>query len=159
MRQDTDQHFTGHPSSNRVTVYEAAERLGVTVDAIRKRIQRDTIPHERQEDGRVYVLLDAASKVQDTNQDNYQTAKDELVESLQEQVSYLKAVIATRDEELRRKDHILAALTERIPELPPPDAPSPNPRESSETLTEESGKDDVPPEQEKRVSWWRRLFN
>jgi hypothetical protein len=36
---------------------------------------------------------------------------------MQEQVCYLKAVIHTRDEELRRKDHIIAALTELIPEL------------------------------------------
>jgi hypothetical protein len=46
-------------SGNRVSVYEAAEVMGVTVDAIRKRISRRTIPHERDEDGRVWVLLDA----------------------------------------------------------------------------------------------------
>jgi excisionase family DNA binding protein len=46
-------------SGNRVSVYEAAEVLGVTVDAIRKRIQRGTIPHERDEDGRVFVWVDA----------------------------------------------------------------------------------------------------
>ena len=38
--------------------YKAAEVMGVTVDAIRKRISRDTIPHERDEDGRVWVVLD-----------------------------------------------------------------------------------------------------
>jgi len=32
--------------------------MGVTVDAIRKRMSRDTIPHERDEDGRVWVVLD-----------------------------------------------------------------------------------------------------
>ena len=49
--QDTDRYRTGHnqdnairSSSNRVTVYETAGLLGVTVDAIRKRIQRGTIP-------------------------------------------------------------------------------------------------------------------
>jgi hypothetical protein len=31
--------------------------------------------------------------------------------------------VATRDEELRRKDHIIAALTERIPELEAPSEP------------------------------------
>jgi excisionase family DNA binding protein len=60
----------GQPSSNRVSVYEAAEVMGVSVDAIRKRIVRGTIPHVRTEDGRVWILLDrvqdAASKVQDT---------------------------------------------------------------------------------------------
>ena len=32
-------------SGNRFSVYEAAEVMGVTVDAIRKRISRGTIPH------------------------------------------------------------------------------------------------------------------
>ncbi len=40
-----------------------------------------------------------------------------VLDAMQEQVCYLKAVIHTRDEELRRKDHIIAALTELIPEL------------------------------------------
>jgi hypothetical protein len=55
-------------SDKRVSVYEAGEVLGVTVDAIRKHIQRGTIPHERDGDGRVWVILDASSKVQDTDQ-------------------------------------------------------------------------------------------
>ena len=48
----------GRTSSSRVSVYDAAQVMGVTVDAIRKRISRGTIPHERDEDGRVWVLLD-----------------------------------------------------------------------------------------------------
>ncbi len=58
-----------------------------------------------------------------------------LVDTLHDQVAYLRGVIETRDreleartEELRRKDHIIAALTERIPELEP--AASPEPRQS-----------------------------
>jgi hypothetical protein len=43
----------GRTSGNRVSVYDAAEVMGVTVDAIRKRISRGTIPHERDEQGRV----------------------------------------------------------------------------------------------------------
>ena len=61
--QDTDEYIDQHHTrrerdqgfGSRVSVYEAADLLGVTVDAIRKRIQRGTIPHERHEDGRVYV--------------------------------------------------------------------------------------------------------
>jgi hypothetical protein len=37
-------------------VAEAADALGVTVDAIRSRVKRGTIAHERK-GGRVYVLL------------------------------------------------------------------------------------------------------
>jgi hypothetical protein len=78
-----------------VSVYEAAEALGVTVDAIRKRISRGTIPHERNEAGRVWVILDidqdAASKIQDTGRSQPDTtalisAKDETIATLREQL-------------------------------------------------------------------------
>jgi hypothetical protein len=106
MRQDTSQDGTGCESSSRSTVYEAADTLGITVDAIMKRIQRGTIPYERHADGRVYVLLDGLEGVRD---------KSSNVASLQDQVEYLRGELAIRAEELRRKDHIIAAFTERIP--------------------------------------------
>jgi hypothetical protein len=51
---------TGHPSTVRVSVQEAADRLGTTVDAIRKRVQRGTVAHEKDSDGRVWILLDVS---------------------------------------------------------------------------------------------------
>jgi excisionase family DNA binding protein len=42
----------------RLTVGEAAERLEISEDAVRKRVQRGTLPHAKQ-DGRVYVYLDS----------------------------------------------------------------------------------------------------
>ncbi len=144
-----------------MTVQEAARRLGVKEDAIRKRLQRGTLKHEKDpKDGRVYVHLDASQDgSQDASQDTAEDASyDALVETLRDQVSYLKAVIQTRDheleartEELRRKDHIIAALTERIPELEAP--ASPEPRESPE----EPAKGEDRGEAERR-SWWRRWF-
>ncbi len=66
-----------------------------------------------------------------------------MVEALRDQVSYLKAVIQTRDrqleprtEELRRKDHIIAALTEGIPELEAPSEPREAPLTPSEDHSE-----------------------
>src|SRR5918997_6043758 len=95
--------------------------MGVTVDAIRKRISRDTIPHERDEDGRVWVLLDidqyAASKVHDTDQypdaGALISAKDETIAALREQLEQANE----RDRENRR---IIAALTSRIPAIEAP---------------------------------------
>src|SRR5918994_189353 len=46
------------PRSKRYTVPEAAKVLGIGTDAVRKRIARDTIPHEKDAKGRVYVYLD-----------------------------------------------------------------------------------------------------
>src|SRR5215213_5200617 len=45
-------------SRQRVTVAQAAEILGVTVEAVRGRIKRKTLEHERHS-GTVYVLLHA----------------------------------------------------------------------------------------------------
>jgi hypothetical protein len=82
------------PSANRVSVYEAAKVLGVTVDAIRKRIQRGTIAHERDDDGRVWVLLGASSTIPDNVQDNHRATSDELVGELREQIRYLREILA-----------------------------------------------------------------
>ena len=32
--------------------------MGITIDAIRKRVARDTIPHDKDEDVRVWMILD-----------------------------------------------------------------------------------------------------
>ena len=126
----------GHTSSNRVSVYQAAEVMGVTVDAIRKRISRGTIPHEKGEDGRVRVILDtdqdAASKIPDTDQPQSDrsaliSAKDETIATLREQLEAERQAHA----EARR---IIAGLVERMP--PAIEAPS-QARESPETVEEE----------------------
>jgi hypothetical protein len=154
--------------SKRYTVPEAAKVLGIGTDAVRKRIARDTISHEKDAYGRVYVYLDIGH---DERHDDQGTAP-ELVESLREQIGYLQGVIATRDEELRtraeelrrrdqdleRRDRIIAALTERIPQaLEPPSEAG----ESPQTVEEEPGKGNVPPQTEEPVEarpWWRRMF-
>jgi excisionase family DNA binding protein len=158
------------PMSKRYTVPEAAKVLGIGTDAVRKRIARGTIPHEKDNDGRVYVCLDTGhDEGHDTKEPSPQ-----LVEYLREQIGYLQGVIATRDEELRtraeelrrrdqdleRRDRIIAALTERIPQAlePPPDE-----RESPETAKEEPDRAEPRPvtvESQESVQrpWWRRVF-
>jgi hypothetical protein len=167
----------------------AARALGVTVDAIRKRVQRGTIPHERDESGRVWVLLEAASTIQDasstvrdTDQDTtgqagreLLEAKDETIEELRQRVRRLEQDLDARNEEIRRRDHLLAAALERIPAL---DAPR-EPRDEPETLHQdaggvEDGGERAEPqrgaeehstnversteETARRPSWWRRIF-
>ena len=115
-------------SSNRVTVYEAADQLGLSVDAIRKRVQRGSIPYEKDSSGRVHILLDESSTLHDVVQDSYETPSLSLIEELREQNAYLRTLLNTerearteenrrKDEENRRKDHIIAGLVQRIPEL------------------------------------------
>lgn len=138
----------------RVTVKEAAETLGLSVEAIRKRIERGHLESVRV-DNRVYVYLDT---------DQTESAKDRLINSLQDQVEYLRLELSRRAaehaEEMRRKDHLLAAALERIPAIEPPADVPPDARESSVTASEEEGKGQVPPEPETAESepWWRRIF-
>jgi excisionase family DNA binding protein len=104
---DGDQDTT----QDRVTIQEAARRLGVKEDAIRKRIQRGTLPHEKTAEGRVFVWVDAA---QDTTEDAYQdTGRDELLAELRDQVRFLR-------EELAPKDAIMLRMAESIPQLEAP---------------------------------------
>jgi hypothetical protein len=99
------------PSGNRVSVYEAAEVLGDTEDPKSERIQRGTIPHER-DDSR--ALLDASSIVPDGRGD-YRTAPDKL----REQIRYLREILSEERDARRRVDTIIAQLThERRPRRP-----------------------------------------
>jgi hypothetical protein len=128
------QDATGPPSAERVSVPQAADHLGTTVDALRKRVQRGTIPHERDRDGRVWILLDTGRPRQDTDQDTDRpqsdstaliSAKDETIATLREQLQAERQAHA----EARR---IIAGLVERIPAI---EAPSEE-RESPETVEE-----------------------
>jgi hypothetical protein len=68
-----------------------------------------------------------------------------LVTSLEEQVSFLRSELVARNAELRRKDHIIATLTECIPELPAPRA-SQEEFEAQETTSAEGATGgNVPP--------------
>jgi hypothetical protein len=105
-------------------VAEAADALGITVDAVRSRVKRGTIDHERK-GGRVYVLLGADESRpghdQDTDQVSDQGAREsedrtaELITTLREQLQAERQAHA----EARR---LLAAALERIP--PQLEAPS-----------------------------------
>ncbi len=167
MQRDTDQTDngrrdespSGHATSQRYTVHEAALLLGLSVDAVRKRAERGSLKREKDPDGTVYIVLDTdespSGHATSQQPDGDETATSQLVESLQDQVSYLRRELGIRNEELRRKDHLLAAALERIPAIE--EAP-PEPRESPETAPEGRGEGEVPSDQEKRSSWWRRLF-
>jgi excisionase family DNA binding protein len=144
---------------DKLTVAQAANRLGVTQDAVRKRIARGTIRHEKDKEGRIFVYLDTFETESKTDQDNERDAEsktvsdddqDKYTRSLEDQIDFLRR-------ELERKDTIIMSLTQRIPEL----EASPEPREGHVTASEEADKGTTPPEQQEpsqRRSWWRAFF-
>lgn len=159
---------------DRVTVQEAALRLGVKDDAIRKRIQRGTLEHEKGLDGRVYVYLDVdedASYVRQghgstwdgTKDAAYDTSQDALLASLQDQVEYLRSVLQEERDARRRADMIIAqlsqanaSLAERVPELEASQEPE-EALEGREPRTNGEGPQGAPEEPQRR-SWWREFF-
>ncbi len=167
---------------DRVTIQTAARRLGVKDDAVRKRIQRGTLDYEKDPDGRVYVFL---GQTHDTSQyesphrskdfsqnlakDKVQdVSEDILVETLQDQIRYLRDIIETRNqeleartEELRRKDTIIMSLTQRVPELTT--SSSPEDLTTSDGLVRSSEREeDKQPTRRSQADtkrpWWRTLI-
>jgi hypothetical protein len=151
----------GYNGLDRITVAEAAQRLGVKEQAIRKRISRGTLRHDKAEDGRVYVYVDTEveEEVQgkDTRGDTY---RDALVESLQDQNRFLR-------EELARKDAILMNMTQTMRQITAPSSEE-TPGAPESTADEQQGRrgpapDTGPPQTaaetpEEPRSWWRRMF-
>ena len=120
----------GKSGMTRYTVTEAARTLDVCTDAVRKRIQRNTIKHERI-DGTVYVWLvtdeperDDTGEGRDTRHDSDVTS--ELLESYREQVEAYRNQVDFLRRDLERKDTIImtmAPMAQRIPELEPATEP------------------------------------
>ena len=156
----------------RVTIKEAAARLGVTEAAIRKRIQRGSLDKEMGSDGRVYVYLDLS---QDKSHPESQIHRDplveELIEELRDRVTYLERSLERRSVEAERYQQIVAGLTQtnnqlatqlrEIVEAPATTQPAPSqePPGGTESVVEE-------PQREEPWSstggakspWWRRVF-
>jgi hypothetical protein len=138
-------------------VAEAADALGISVDAVRSRVKRGTIAHVR-DGGRVYVLLgdDEARPGHDQVGDQGTTAPedhtDELIATLREQLQAERQAHA----EARR---LLAAALERIPAIEAPQEAS----EASETVEEETERGrphsaTVESQESVQKPWWRRVF-
>src|SRR5215212_3364143 len=110
----------------RLTIQEAAHRLGVSDSAVRKRIKRGTVQREKTEDGRVLVYMEpsvlGAEEVRTPE-------RDALISEMQQRLALLERELDVRTEEIRRRDTIIMNMTEAMKALNPP-----APEDSSETL-------------------------
>ncbi len=147
-----DAGHAGRRGVDRLTVQEAARRLGVSEGAVRKRVARRTIAHDKGQDGRVYVHLPAGVDAgQDAGVDPHSGA---LISQLRDEISYLR-------EENRRKDEIIMQQAMTVRQL----TGAQEPRGSTQTPAEGPEREDPRPADkdaqegsERRSSWWRRLF-
>jgi hypothetical protein len=138
-------HSDQRGESERVSIQEAARRLGITESAVRKRVERGSLRHDKEGDGRVYVYLDMRDMERDRVQD---ISYDMMVTRLENENEFLRR-------ELERKDAILLNMTEAMKALSPPE------RESPQTVEEASeGAEPRPGTEESQEAvqrpWWRR---
>jgi len=142
-----------------VTLKEAAAILGVSKEAVRKRVIRNTLRSDTGEDGRRYVYLDDVGDEPPTHEpDALISAKDETIATLREQLEAERQAHA----EARR---IIAGLVERIPpaiearESPLRDSgPGPTRTPTNPDAGAHSEAQAAQRPERREPGWWRRLF-
>ena len=141
---------------DRLTIQEAARRLGISEGAVRKRVARGSLTHDKEDDGRVYVYLDAGGRrgVDSGQDEGVDPNSNALISQLRDEVAYLR-------DENRRKDEIIMqqAMTMRQLSAAPPQEAS----DAAETVEEEPERAEPRPDatgaqEGARRPWWRRMF-
>jgi excisionase family DNA binding protein len=142
----------------RVTVQEAAQRLGITEGAVRKRARKGDLRSEKVVEGnkeRLYVFLDREEeRVPEPFREKYMRSLEERVKTLEDEVYRQQAIILSMSQSLR-------ALTGG-PESPETDAEGvsrerPEGLKLSNPVTEEEGAQEAA-QPRSGTSWWRRIF-
>jgi type IV secretory pathway VirB10-like protein len=126
---------TGEPQANheRLTVAQAAARLGITEGAVRSRIKRGTLDTAK-EGNSVFVLLgDGTSQTNQATSTGVPNDQSALIEALRDQIEDLRQERDEWREQARIADRLLSAAMERIP--PQLEAPQ-EPPEDAETVEE-----------------------
>jgi hypothetical protein len=141
---------------DRITIQEAASALGISEGAVRKRVTRGTLQHEKEQDGRIYVYLDAGVRrgVDDGQDEGIDPNNNALISQLRDEVAYLR-------EENRRKDEIIMQQAMTMRQLTA--AQHQEPTEAAETVQEEPEMADPQPDasgaqEGTQRPWWRRWF-
>ena len=94
-----------------VDLSTAAQRLGLTVETVRKRLQRGKIKGFKAADGAWRVVLDRVDNKQDKpgqaagqKQDKPGQNDDPLIAALRDEVHFLRSQLQARDDALQRRD-------------------------------------------------------
>src|SRR5215216_330215 len=134
-----------------MSMREAAGLLGVSKEAIRKRVVRGTLPSEVGEDGRRYVYIEAERDVAAAEAPTHEhdVLISEMVEELHDELHYLREQLHQELERrsaearsfqltIRELTNANASLTERLRALEPPQG---TPSVNHEVATDTSGDD------------------
>lgn len=175
-------------TQRRLTIQQAAYYLGVSEGAVRKRVKRGTISHDKAPDGRIYIYLEEDRHgVDDGLDEGVSTESGALTYELRERIAYLERQVEEEREARRRADTIIAQLGQTNAELAQTvrelgAAPEEAAREASEeghqrheepaqgTESPVEGNDNTPGgsagqaerssegPEVERKPWWRRIF-
>ena len=153
------------PPIEAIPITDAAARLGVSPEAIRKRIARGSLTGEKR-GGVWYVLLPDAMSGQLMRQSGRARRPDasgqpdaasghaELIAELRSRVAFLEERVIFYERQVEHQAGMLADLARRVPELPagrPEGTTVPTPEQ-----THSAPQTAVTPPP--RRPWWRRLF-
>ena len=152
---NNDRTGAGRTGGTRVTQREAAERLGVSVEAIRKRVARGTLRSDKGEDGRRYVYLP-----DDPDAGGPQPDSPALTSELRDRLRYVEQQLEAERQAHAEARRIIAGLVERIPALEAPQDSAPGARQAPERGEEQQGRGGVRDEPQGATTrpWWRRMF-
>jgi hypothetical protein len=155
----------------RVDLQTAAQLLGISSDAVRKRAKRGKIDYENGVDGKLYVWVDTGETADYPSSEGtfpperglHYVQHKELVEELRERVRFLERQVEEEREANRENRRLLAAALERIPEIEAPRGEPESPESAARTsdtaeprsATEEQQEPTSRPQER---SWWRRWF-
>jgi hypothetical protein len=139
----------------RMTVAGAAEHLGITKEAVRKRIHRGTLRSDKDPDGTVMVYIPLSGKTDGTPISPSGGASELLYEVMRERIAYLERQVEEERDARRRGDTLLARLMDRVPELEAPQR-----FEERQERPEEPRSSAVGGAQEgaEQLPWWRKMF-
>jgi hypothetical protein len=154
---------TGEPRANqeRLTVAQAATRLGITEGAVRSRIKRGTLPTTKE--GRAVFVLLGGGTSQANQSPNTDVPSDQsaLVEALRDQIEDLRRERDEWREQARMTDRLLSAAMERIPpqlEAPQEASDAPETVEEAPERAAEHRSATGEAQEGARRAWWRRII-
>jgi hypothetical protein len=98
---------------DRLTIQEAARQLGVSEGAVRKRVTRGTLQHEKEDDGHVYVYLDAGDRrgVDDGQDEGVDPNSNALISRLEGEVAFLRDQVHRQQEIIAQQAVTMRQLT------------------------------------------------
>jgi hypothetical protein len=141
---------------DRLTIQEAARRLGISEGAVRKRVARDSLVNDKGEDGRVYVYLEAGGRrgVDGGQDEGVDPNSNALISRLEGEVAFLRDQVQRQQEIIAQQAVTMRQLTAASSQEAP---------EEAETV--EEAPDRAEPrsatggtQEGARRPWWRRMF-